>query len=215
VNNEHATPIAREAQPTLSRRHLLGATAAVGGGLLAAQVAGAAPRPHPAQQAAATPEVAGAPGGELLYALTNRFDTLDPNITTSTDVLRIAKHVFDPLVEQPQPGEFIPALATRWEVTDTADVYTFDLSNADGGTNRNRYVNPEVDALIDEAAGTVDRAQRAVLYSTLQIRVLEEAIMVFFSEPTSVNAFRPDEVLNVGSDFSSIHPLFYDTSLAG
>jgi ABC-type transport system substrate-binding protein len=91
----------------------------------------------------------------------------------------------------------------------------FHSSNADGGTNRNRYVNPEVDAMIDEAAGTVDRAARAELYSALQIRMLEEAVMAFFSEPTSAYAFRPEQVRNVHLDFSSIYPLFYDTTLAG
>ncbi|MDQ3655808.1 MAG: ABC transporter substrate-binding protein, partial [Chloroflexota bacterium] len=110
----------------VSRRQLIG-TAAATGGLLAAQQAGAAPLLRPSLQDAATPEAAGEPGGELVYALTNRFDTLDPNITTFSDVLRMARHIFDPLVEQPTPGEFIPALATSWEVNDTADVYTFEL----------------------------------------------------------------------------------------
>lgn len=91
------------------------------------QQAGAAPLALPVRQDDASPEVTGEPGGELIYALTNRFDTLDPNVTTFSDVLRIARHVFDPLVEQPAAGEFIPALATSWEVNDTADVYTFDL----------------------------------------------------------------------------------------
>jgi ABC-type transport system substrate-binding protein len=69
--------------------------------------------------------------------------------------------------------------------------------------------------MIDEAAATVDRARRAELYSELQLRMLEEAIMVFFSEPTSAYAFRPDQVQNVHLDFSSIYPLLYDVSLAG
>ena len=43
---------------------------------------------------AAPPEA----GGELLYGLTNRFDTLDPNVTTFSDVGRISYHLFDTLV---------------------------------------------------------------------------------------------------------------------
>lgn len=66
-------------------------------------------------------------GGELIYALVSRFDTLDPTITTFSDVIRTAHHMFDPLVWQPEPGEFIPGLATVWEVNDTADEYTFTL----------------------------------------------------------------------------------------
>lgn len=66
-------------------------------------------------------------GGELIYALVSRFDTLDPTITTFSDVIRTAHHLFDPLVWQPQPGEFVPGLATAWEVNATADEYTFTL----------------------------------------------------------------------------------------
>jgi peptide/nickel transport system substrate-binding protein len=66
-------------------------------------------------------------GGELIYALANRIDTLDPTITTFSDSVRMANHMFDPLVWQPQPGEFIPGLATSWEVAETADQYTFTL----------------------------------------------------------------------------------------
>ena len=66
-------------------------------------------------------------GGELIYGLTNRFDTLDPNVTTFTDVGRIAIHIFDPLVWQPSAGEFVPGLAEKWEVATTADEYTFHL----------------------------------------------------------------------------------------
>jgi ABC-type transport system substrate-binding protein len=89
----------------------------------------------------------------------------------------------------------------------------FHSDNADGGTNRNRYRNPEVDAMIDAAAAEVDPEARAALYAELQTLVLEEAIMAFFSEPTSAYAYRPETLLNVGLDFSSIYPLFYDASL--
>ncbi len=66
-------------------------------------------------------------GGDLIYALVSRFDTLDPTVTTFSDVIRTAHHLFDPLVWQPEPGEFIAGLAMSWEVNDTADEYTFTL----------------------------------------------------------------------------------------
>jgi len=66
-------------------------------------------------------------GGEITYALTNKFDTLDPNVTTATDVGRVTRHLFDPLVWQPKPSEFIPGLAAKWEISPTSDQYTFHL----------------------------------------------------------------------------------------
>jgi peptide/nickel transport system substrate-binding protein len=66
-------------------------------------------------------------GGQLIYALTNKFDTLDPTITTNTDVIRVDFSIFDPLIWSPKAGEFIPGLSTKWEVSPTADQYTFHL----------------------------------------------------------------------------------------
>ena len=106
----------------LSRRELMrtalgaGAAASLGWSLtepdeVLAQGAGDAPQP----------------GGELFYGSTSRFDTLDPNITTFTDVARIGFHLFDPLLWEAKAGEFVPGLAERWEVSPSADRYTFHL----------------------------------------------------------------------------------------
>src|SRR5262245_40618102 len=104
----------------MSRRQLmqtaLGAGASVAAGsLLARDIALA--------QGGDTPPT----GGQLFYGSTSRWDTLDPNITTFTDVARIGFHLFDPLVWEAKGGEFIPGLAEKWEVNATADRYTFYL----------------------------------------------------------------------------------------
>lgn len=91
----------------------------------AASAIGATPQAAAAASPSAAP--AAQAGGELIYGLTNKFDTLDPNVTTFTDVGRIAFHLFDPLVWQPKPGEFIAGLADKWDINQTADEYTFHL----------------------------------------------------------------------------------------
>jgi peptide/nickel transport system substrate-binding protein len=92
-------------------------------------------------------------GGELFYALVSPFDTLDPNVTTFSDVNRMAMHMFDPLIWQPEPGEFIPLLATDWEVNDTADEYGFtfreDVTFHDGTPFTAEAVQFTFDKIID------------------------------------------------------------------
>jgi peptide/nickel transport system substrate-binding protein len=56
-------------------------------------------------------------------------------------------------------------------------------TNAGGGTNRNNYVNPAMDKLIDDAAGTTDQAKRIQLYAQIQKMVEDQAIMVNFEDP--------------------------------
>jgi len=95
--------------------------------------AAASGAPTSSAASAAAPAVTTAPaarqGGELIYALASKFDTLDPNITTFTVVGRMAFHLFDQLVREPKPNEFVPGLAQKWEVSPTADQYTFHLRN--------------------------------------------------------------------------------------
>ena len=72
-----------------------------------------------------------------------------------------------------------------WETgTDPDMVRTFfHSSNAGGGTNRNNYINDEMDIMIDEAAAEPDPAKRCELYSVIQKKVKDEAIMEFWSDP--------------------------------
>lgn len=159
---------------SLSRRALLrltaGGSAAVAAVGLLAACGGGSSNGAPAATTASTTTAgttgspssssssAGQPkaGGELVYALTDKPDTYDPNITTSTDVGRVDFHIFDPLVWSPKADEFIPGLAEKWEVTSTADQYTFHLRsdvkfhdgtpfNADAVKfTFDRIVNPEL-----------------------------------------------------------------------
>jgi peptide/nickel transport system substrate-binding protein len=103
-----------------------------------------------------------------------------------------------------------------WQETgtdpDILRVY-FHSENADGGTNRNRYKNEEMDALLADAAAQTDPAARAELYSEIQMKALDEAIMVYFAEPINIFAFREAEVANIALSWSGAYPFFYDTTM--
>jgi peptide/nickel transport system substrate-binding protein len=64
---------------------------------------------------------------ELVYGISNRVDTLDPNVTTFSSVGRIMTHVVEGLVWQPKLGEFVPGLATEWSISADGKEYTFKL----------------------------------------------------------------------------------------
>jgi peptide/nickel transport system substrate-binding protein len=59
----------------------------------------------------------------------------------------------------------------------------FYSTNAGGGTNRNNYVNPAMDQLIDSAAATTDPDQRIALYKQIQKLAADDAIMVYYNDP--------------------------------
>lgn len=83
--------------------------------------------PAPAQPTA-VPAAAGK-GGEVIYGMYTKFDTLDPTVTTFSAVGNIGYHVFDPLVWQTAAGEFAPGLAESWSISDDGKEYTLKLRN--------------------------------------------------------------------------------------
>ena len=78
---------------------------------------------------------------------------------------------------------------------------------------RNRYKNAEMDRLIDEAAAQTDVEKRKAVYSQIQNKLLDEAVMVFFADPLSIFAFQKSlRVVTV--DWSGNYPFFHTTFLA-
>ena len=70
---------------------------------------------------------AAAAGGTLTVGGLDLDDTLDPQVTNFDSVIRILLNVCEPLVWEPSPGRFVPALAESWSISPDAKVYTFKL----------------------------------------------------------------------------------------
>lgn len=101
-----------------------------------------------------------------------------------------------------------------WESHGDPDVVRILVysSNANGGTNRNRYKNAEMDQLIDDAAAQTDTEKRKALYSQIQNKILDDAVMVFFADPLSIFAHQKT-LRDVAVDWSGNYPFFHTASL--
>ena len=74
------------------------------------------------------PAAAAPGGGTLVYGLGfDLDDTMDPQVTDFDSTIRVTLNVCEPLVWEPTPGHFAPALAESWDVSPDAKVYTFRL----------------------------------------------------------------------------------------
>ncbi|HUF38215.1 MAG TPA: ABC transporter substrate-binding protein [Anaerolineales bacterium] len=67
-------------------------------------------------------------GGTLVVAVSNDPGSFNPGITTGFDVHVIADSIFNGLVALDGNANPVPDLATSWEVSDDAKVYTFHLA---------------------------------------------------------------------------------------
>jgi peptide/nickel transport system substrate-binding protein len=82
-----------------------------------------------------------------------------------------------------------------WEKTTDPDMFirgVLHSSNAGGGTNRNNLRDPEMDAMVDEAAGEPDVEKRAQLYCELLKEVKDQAHMEIWIDPMGLFAHRAD-----------------------
>ncbi len=102
-----------------------------------------------------------------------------------------------------------------WDTgTDPDMVRTFfHSSNAGGGTNRNNYINEEMDTMIDAAAAEADPAARCELYSDIQKKVKDEAIMEFWADPVILYAHGND-LNDVVYYLGGNTPYFYTATVA-
>jgi peptide/nickel transport system substrate-binding protein len=112
----------------------------------------------PAAAATTAPAVkpAAASGGSLVYGLSGDFDdTLDPQVTNFDTSIRVTLNVCEPLVWEPEPGKFMPALAEKWDVSPDATVYTFNLKKGvkfhDGTPFNGAAVKFTFDRVVDPA----------------------------------------------------------------
>ena len=101
-----------------------------------------------------------------------------------------------------------------WDTGTDPDVVRILLysKNAGGGTNRNNYVNPEMDKLIDDAAGEADPTARVELYKQIQKKVMDDALMVFYNDPMTLYAHAKtlqNPVMYLGGNY----PYFYPASI--
>ena len=80
-----------------------------------------------APSTAAPTTAAPASGGELVIALTTQPNALDGVNSAERNASNVSQQIFDPLVWINDDGEFEPALAESWTVSDDGLSYTFDL----------------------------------------------------------------------------------------
>ena len=70
---------------------------------------------------------AAAQSGQLVVAPSSDVLTLDPSLDTSPISLNVFKNIYDQLTDIAADGSVAPLLATSWETTDNATVWTFTI----------------------------------------------------------------------------------------
>jgi peptide/nickel transport system substrate-binding protein len=96
-----------------------------------------------------------------------------------------------------RPRQLVKEDKTNWTNTDWTPRADPDgllriLWHTDGFQNTTGYSNPDVDRLLDEAAGIYDTAKAADLYHQVERIIAEDASYVFMHAPTEYAAMRKE-----------------------
>jgi peptide/nickel transport system substrate-binding protein len=221
-------------RPLNRRSFLILLTAGTSASLLAActggAVAPAAPTSPPAGAAAAPTNAAAAPatgaapatsapatasrqGGTLVIGFQQDQPTLDAPVPNSDSQARLLNSVLDPLVWEPEPGKFVPGLATSWDASPDVKTYTLKLRQGvtfHDGTPFNaaavkasfdRIVDPSLKALKIGYLGPYDGTE-VVDEQTVRVQFKEKfPLFLHYAATTALRPVSPTALQKFGADF--------------
>ena len=206
-----APPPPAPAKPTLPPSGQAEAPKPAAPGAPAATLAAPA-APAPTQAPAAKTDAV-VKGGELVLGFRTELPTLDPPVPNSDPQSRLLNSIFDPLVWQPEAGKFYPGLATSWEVSPDAKLYTFKLRQGvkfHDGTPFNaqavkftfdRTVDPQLKALLVGLLGPYDGSEVVDEY-TVRVKFKDQFPLFLHNlSATGIRPISPAAAQKWGADF--------------
>ena len=125
----------------------------------------------------------------VIYGLTLSPSGFDPHIHQSSELGIVLRQVYDTLIyRDPNTGQFIPGLATAWDISDDQTEYTFTLRQGVRFHDDTPFNAAAVGANLDRITDPLTRSQHAVslLGTYIGYDIIDEyTILLRLSEPFS------------------------------
>jgi len=107
---------------------------------------------------------------EVKIAISSTLETLDPHNSTANSVASAADGIFERLIEFDRDMKLVPGLATAWEASEDATVFTFKLREGvkfhDGTPFNAEAVKANIDRLADQSNNLKRNSMFRVVSST-------------------------------------------------
>ena len=126
---------------------------------------------EPAAEPAAAEEPSAEPkaGGSITIAISQDLDqSLDPHTSTSAGKREIFFNIFEGLVKADPDGNFVPALAESWEVSDDATTFTFKIRKGVKFHNGSDLTVEDVVYTLDKCRGAESGVPLLNAYSEIE-----------------------------------------------
>lgn len=157
----------------------------------------------------------GVAGGTLKLGYSSEPPTMDPRVSGATHAWRLFYNIFDQLVVQDtETGDFLPGLATSWEVSADGLIYTFELKEGvmfhDGTPFNAEAVKFTFDSILEPELKSLTAIGYLGPYDRTEV-VDELTAEVYFTTPYSpflnnlshsvLSPVSPTAVGKLGADF--------------
>lgn len=123
-------------------------------------------------------------GGELIVSISELPDTLDPQKTGAAVTTTIMRQATDPLIRKNLDGEFVPGLATEWDISEDGLTWTFklreDVTFHDGTPLNAEAVKASFDRILDPETQAV--SARTAVGSMSSTEVVDEFTFQFTTD---------------------------------
>ena len=125
-------------------------------------------------------------GGSITIAISQDLDqSLDPHTATSAGKREIFFNIFEGLVKADPDGNFLPALAESYEISEDAKTYTFKLREGVLFHNGSKLTAEDVVYTLDRCRGAETGTPLLAAYASIEsVTALDEmTVEIKLSEP--------------------------------
>lgn len=149
-------------------------------------------------------------GGSITVGISQDLDSLDPHYAVSAGTKEVLFNIFEGLVKPDADGNFVKALASDYEVSDDAKVYTFTLRDGVKFHNGQAVTAEDVKYSIERCADTSNGDPLVSAYSIIEsVNILDDkTVEIRLSEPnTEFIAYMTTAILPVDYDKQATDPV--------
>lgn len=149
----------------------------------------------------------------VTMAMAAQPDTLDPQVTSATAAFQVSKSLYDTLVELDRSGNIVPALASKYTVSDDGLAYTFTLVETtfhDGTAFDSADVLASIERIMAEATASPKASEYAAITGveapderTVVVNLSQPAPALLATLASGWGAILPSEKLAEGHDFGN------------
>ena len=149
-------------------------------------------------------------GGSITVGISQDLDSLDPHYAVSAGTKEVLFNIFEGLVKPDADGNFVKALASDYEVSDDAKVYTFTLRDGVKFHNGQAVTAEDVKYSIERCADTSNGDPLVSAYSIIEsVNILDDkTVEIRLSEPnTEFIAYMTTAILPADYDKQATEPV--------